>query len=135
MPQARYQKRIDNGKATMYLTRPVKLSSRKKLPAKPQAREQAFKMISLSTVNESLVVESPWRLHHLGSSIPTPLSSVPSGNWPLLGKVTRQGVTSAAMDKTLAKGPTVAARSGMAVEANHQVLEWIISAPSFPGKE
>jgi hypothetical protein len=48
MPLARYQKRIDNGRAIMYLTRLVKFKSKKMFPAKPQAREQAFRMISLT---------------------------------------------------------------------------------------
>jgi len=41
------QQRIASGRATMYLTRLVKCSKRNKLPAKPQARENALKMSSL----------------------------------------------------------------------------------------
>lgn len=51
-----------------------------------------------------------------------PASSVPSGNWPLFGRETRHLVTSAAIERTLARGPMVAARRGIAVDANHQSL-------------
>lgn len=54
--------------------------------------------------------------------MPTPLSSVPSGSSPLLGRVSRQGLTRAAMESTLQRGPMVAASRGMAVEANHHFL-------------
>lgn len=55
--------------------------------------------------------------------MPTPLSSAPSGSCPLLGRSTLQGVTKAAMDKTLASGPMVAATKGIAVDANHHFLD------------
>ena len=64
------------------------------------------------------------RTHHDGSAIPMAASSeprpVPSGV-PLLGRVNLQGLTRETMDKTLEKGPMVAAMSGTAVEANHHL--------------
>ena len=54
--------------------------------------------------------------------MPTPNMSAPSGNWPLLGRVTLQGVTKAATERTLESGPMVEHRSGMAVEATHHFL-------------
>src|SRR6266699_2107241 len=42
------QKRMDAGRAMIYLTLEVKLRRRKKLPRKPQARDKALKMISLA---------------------------------------------------------------------------------------
>ncbi len=47
MPEAMTQNMMDMGSEMMYLTRPVKLRRRKKLPAKPQARERALRTISL----------------------------------------------------------------------------------------
>lgn len=46
--------------------------------------------------------------YHLGSLMPTPLSLVPVGSWPLSARVTRYGVTKAAIDRTLQRGPIVA---------------------------
>lgn len=54
--------------------------------------------------------------------MPTPVSSVPSGNCPLFFSSTLHFVTRAAIDKTFAIGPIVAARRGIAVEANHHRL-------------
>lgn len=54
--------------------------------------------------------------------MPTPFSSLPSGNWPLSGRSALHFVTRAEMDKTFAKGPIVAAISGKAVDATHQSL-------------
>jgi len=51
MPQARNQRMMDRGNDIIYLTLPVKLSNRKKFPAKPQAREQALSVISLWIVS------------------------------------------------------------------------------------
>jgi hypothetical protein len=51
-----------------------------------------------------------------------PASSVPSGNCPLFGSVTLHVETKATIDSTFAMGPIVAARRGIAVEANHQSL-------------
>lgn len=61
-------------------------------------------------------------VYHCGSLMPTPLSSVPAGSWPLSARVTLHGVTRAAMDRTLQRGPVVAAMSGTAVDANHHFL-------------
>lgn len=47
MPDARNQKSIDSGSATMYRTRPMKCSSRKMLPMKPHASEIALQLSSL----------------------------------------------------------------------------------------
>ncbi len=47
MAEARYQKMMDSGRATMYRTRPVKFNNKKIFPVKPQAKEQALRMISL----------------------------------------------------------------------------------------
>lgn len=44
---ARNQKMIDIGNEMIYLTRLVKLHSRKKFPAKPQANDTAFNTSSL----------------------------------------------------------------------------------------
>ena len=52
----------------------------------------------------------------------TPKSSAPSGNWPSFANVTLHFDTNAAIDRTLARGPIVAASNGIAVEANHQSL-------------
>jgi hypothetical protein len=38
---------MDNGRAMMYLTLPVKFSSRNRFPVKPQAKDKELKMISL----------------------------------------------------------------------------------------
>src|SRR5450432_2165122 len=65
---------------------------------------------------------------HFGSGIPIPCPSAPSGNSPLLGSSAFQDVTSAAIDRTFARGPMVAARSGMAVDANHHDLGYKTSA-------
>ena len=48
MPVAKYQEMIVNGKAMMYRIRRVKLRRRHIFPKKPQAREIALKMISLT---------------------------------------------------------------------------------------
>ena len=48
---------------------------------------------------------------------------MPAGSSPLSGSVRRQGEAKAAMDKTLERGPMVAATRGIAVEANHHRLE------------
>jgi hypothetical protein len=48
MPEERIQKMTDRGRAMIYLTRPVKFKRRKRLPVKPQARDRAFRTISLS---------------------------------------------------------------------------------------
>jgi len=106
IPVARYQNMMVNGSATIYLILLVKLNNSAKLPAKPQLKDMAFQTIS------------QW-----GSFIPIPFSSFPRGNCPLSGSVTLQVVTNAAIDKTLARGPMVAAKRGMAVDANHQSLE------------
>jgi hypothetical protein len=83
----------------------VKFRRRQKFPKNPQAREIPFKTIS-----------------QCGSAISTPASSVPSGSCPLFGSWTRHFDTKAAIERTLASGPIVAARRGIAVEANHQSL-------------
>ncbi len=84
----------------MYRIRLVKLKSRNILPMKPQAREAALRA-----------------MHQWGSGKPTEYESCPgyTGSKLFLHEVMR-----AAMDMTLARGPVVAARSGIAVEANHQ---------------
>ena len=51
-----------------------------------------------------------------------PNESEPSGSTPLFASSSLQVDTSAAIERTLARGPRVAARSGMAVDANHQDL-------------
>jgi hypothetical protein len=48
MPVAKNQNMIDIGREMMYLTRLVKLQSRKKFPTKPHANDTAFNMISLN---------------------------------------------------------------------------------------
>ena len=84
----------------------------------------------ISTCSQDLaIVDSTY---HLGSVIPTPLSSMPAGSCPLSGSVRRQGEAKAAMDKTLERGPMVAATRGIAVEANHHRLEARKSV-SMPG--
>jgi len=55
MADAKIQKIMDRGRETMYLTRPVKFSKRKMLPASPQAREMALHMISLHLGCQHLV--------------------------------------------------------------------------------
>jgi len=45
---AKYQAIIVSGKATIYLTLLVKFNKRAKLPKKPQPRDIAFKITSLS---------------------------------------------------------------------------------------
>jgi len=128
MEEAAIQKRMDIGSDIMYLTRPVKLRRRKKLPAKPQANDMALRMISLVSgvsLGASRIAQRPGSAtgpYHRGSRIPTPLPSVPSGSWPLFGRVTLQGDTRAATERTLERGPMVAESSGMAVEANHHCL-------------
>ena len=57
---AKYQEMIVAGKATIYLTLLVKFSSKQKLPKKPQARDIAFKMTSLSH-NPSVLHRKPFR--------------------------------------------------------------------------
>jgi hypothetical protein len=122
---AKYQEMIVNGKATIYLTLLVKFSSKAKLPKKPQARDIAFKMTSLSQHFSISVLEIlQKRTHQCGSGMSTPRASNPSGNCPLFGSVTLHFETKAAIDSTFAIGPIVAARRGMAVEANHQSLYW-----------
>jgi len=54
MAEARTQKTMDSGRETIYLTRPVKFKRRKKFPAKPQPREMALQMISLSLACQPL---------------------------------------------------------------------------------
>lgn len=49
MPVDRYQKIIDRGNATIYLTLRIKFRSKKRLPANPHPREIAFRMISLES--------------------------------------------------------------------------------------
>jgi hypothetical protein len=51
-----------------------------------------------------------------------PSASAPSGSMPSFAKSALQVDTSAAIERTLARGPMVAARSGIAVEANHHDL-------------
>jgi hypothetical protein len=48
MPVAKNQNIIDIGREIMYLTRFVKLQSRKKFPIKPHAKDIAFSMSSLA---------------------------------------------------------------------------------------
>ncbi len=125
MPEAMNQNKMDMGSEIIYLTRPVKLRRRKKLPAKPQARDRALRTISLRASHQSAYrqrLASNSKSYQRGSWMPTPLSSVPSGSWPLLGRVTLQGVTRAATERTLESGPMVAESRGMAVEANHHCL-------------
>lgn len=120
------QKMMDKGSAMMYRTRPVKFSKRKKFPINPHASEIAFRTISLGSRSVSIVTHALPHIatvtHHFGSAIPTPLSSVPSGKCPLLARITRHGLTSAAMERTLHSGPIVAAMRGIAVDANHHFL-------------
>lgn len=100
-----------SGRAMIYLILLVKLKSRAMLPAKPQARETVFQTTS-----------------QCGSAIAMPFSSFPRGNVPLSGSVTLHVVTKAAIERTLARGPIVAAKRGIAVDANHQSLEvYVIS--------
>jgi hypothetical protein len=54
--------------------------------------------------------------------MPTPKASDPSGKTPSFGSSARHCVTSAAIERTLASGPMVAAARGMAVDANHHDL-------------
>jgi hypothetical protein len=63
----------------------------------------------------------------------TPLLSAPSGSSPLFGNATLHFDTKAAIDRTLASGPIVAARRGIAVEANHQSLH--VFGQSIASKE
>ncbi len=75
--------------------------------------------------------------HHLGSAIPIAASSEPLpllSGMPLLGSVNLQGETRAAIDKTLDRGPIVAATSGIAVEANHHCLSGRTSSQQTPTK-
>jgi hypothetical protein len=119
MAVAKYQEIMVIGKAIMYLTLLVKFSSKAKLPKKPQTRDIAFKMTSLSRQFSVSFKLSGVRTHQCGSGMPTPRSSSPA---PLSGSVSLHFVTRAAIDSTFAMGPIVAARRGMAVEANHQSL-------------
>lgn len=105
MPELTIHAPTAAGIATTYLTLPVKFSNKKKLPANPQISDTMLALIS-----------------HFGSGIPIPLSSLPSGKMPELGRVTFQVVTREAMDSTCESGPMVATRRGMAVEAGHHFL-------------
>lgn len=60
--------------------------------------------------------------YHSGSGIVTPLSSAPSGSWPLLGRSTLHLETRPAIDSKFASGPIVAASRGIAVDANRHDL-------------
>jgi hypothetical protein len=51
MPVAKNQKIIDSGREMIYLTRFVKLQSRKKFPAKPNAKDIAFITSSLDQIS------------------------------------------------------------------------------------
>lgn len=123
MPVDKYQKIIDRGNATIYLTLRIKFRSKKRLPANPHPREIAFRMISLksqiSDIHEWVFSESS---HHCGSGMPTPFSSAPNGNRPSSGRSALHFVTRAEIDSTFAKGPIVAAMRGNAVDATHQSL-------------
>lgn len=83
----------------------MKFSNRKKFPANPQISETMLELIS-----------------HFGSGMPIPLSSLPSGRMPELGRVTFHVVTREAIDKTWESGPMVATIRGIAVEAAHHFL-------------
>jgi hypothetical protein len=116
---------IVNGKATIYRTRLVKLQSNAKFPKNPQASEMALMMSSLSGCQLSTACTQQNGhsvTNHLGSSTPTPFSSAPSGSSPLFGNTSIHFVTNAAIERTFARGPMVAAVRGMAVEANHHDL-------------
>jgi hypothetical protein len=51
-----------------------------------------------------------------------PFASAPSGSSPLFGRSSFHCDTKAAIERTLARGPRVAATRGIAVDANHQDL-------------
>jgi hypothetical protein len=105
IPVAIYHAIIVSGSAIIYLIRFVKLNSRARFPSTPTAKEIAFSIVS-----------------HPGSPMSMPPLSAPSGSCPLFGSSTLHFEARAAMERTLARGPMVAARSGMAVDANHHLL-------------
>ena len=106
IPVAIYHAIIVNGNAMMYLIRSVKLNNRARLPSTPTAKDMALSIVT-----------------HSGSAMSTPASSAPSGNCPLFGRSTLHFEANAAMERTLARGPTVAVRRGMVVDANHHLLQ------------
>lgn len=110
IPVAIYHAIIVSGRAIIYLTRLVKLNIRARFPSTPTPRE-----IALSTV------------HHNGSGMSTPASSAPSGSCPSFGSVTLHFEANAAIERTFARGPIVAASSGIAVDANHHCLYCLLA--------
>lgn len=124
MPVAKYHEIMVSGNATIYLIRLVKFSNRQTLPKNPQPNDIALSTISLGRPVKTVSGKVHERgTHQRGSGMSTPALSVPSGNCPLFGRLTRHFETSAAIERTLAKGPIVAARRGIAVDANHQSLQ------------
>lgn len=110
------------GKAIIYRMRLVKLHKRKKLPMNPKASERPLRISSLFDQQELRKYQRQGTTYHCGSGIVTPLSSAPSGSWPLLGRSTLHLETRPAIDNRFASGPIVAASRGIAVEANHHDL-------------
>lgn len=99
-----------SGSAMIYRIRLVKLNSSDRFPKTPNPSEMAFKTVT-----------------HRGSAMSTPASSAPSGSCPLFGNSTLHLDARAAIERTLASGPRVAARSGIVVDANHHCLR--VSVP------
>lgn len=74
--------------------------------------------LSLCTAPKTLILMGQ-RTHHFGSAKPTPMASAPICP---TGYLSLHGETNAAIEVTFAIGPIVAARRGIAVDANHQSL-------------
>lgn len=111
MNVATYQKIMLAGSAMMYRTRLVKLKSKKIFPTNPQTRDATLSQYA-----------------HLGSLNGLPSNSPTTPPLPSLISIL-QYVTRAAIETTLARGAIADARSGIAVEANHQSLSPSSSKP------